>query len=101
MAPYTDPSLIAQPIRRAVCTSATGDAPYSLPCSTYEATIECPSGLQSAAGGVVLLVHGTTSTPAEIWEKGPYVALLPDAGCGFCEAAQRSCADSISEQAWI
>ncbi|KAF8313460.1 alpha/beta-hydrolase [Clavulina sp. PMI_390] len=62
---------------------ATGDAPFSVDSTTLASSITCPRGIQGAAGGVVLLVHGTGLTGNESWAKGPYNLYLPYASPGF------------------
>ncbi|GAA6022248.1 hypothetical protein JCM8202_001992 [Rhodotorula sphaerocarpa] len=70
--------------RSGACPNDAGNAgTFSLPCSTYESAIACPNGIQGKAGGIVLLVHGTSGTPHGTWANGPYVQLLPNAGPGF------------------
>ncbi|BGP51219.1 hypothetical protein JCM10450v2_007148 [Rhodotorula kratochvilovae] len=70
--------------RDGLCRNAYANAgKFSLPCTAYAATLNCPNGIQGKKGGVVLLVHGTGSTAEETWGNGPYLDLLPDAGPGF------------------
>ncbi|KAF8330872.1 uncharacterized protein EI90DRAFT_1106712 [Cantharellus anzutake] len=63
--------------------TTTGDAPFSVDLSALESAVYCPNGIRKAAGGVVLLVHGTGSTGYESWANGPYGVYLPWAAPGF------------------
>ncbi|WVR04152.1 hypothetical protein IAU60_001151 [Kwoniella sp. DSM 27419] len=65
------------------CSSAAGDAPYSLSCSELDSVITFPNGFQNKAGGIVFLVHGTGSTGEETWGSGPYNTILPNKGVGY------------------
>lgn len=63
--------------------SITQDAPYSVEQATIESVLTCPKNIGQAAGGVVLLVHGTGSTGNETWGSGPYTELLPTLSPGY------------------
>ncbi|KZP33120.1 alpha/beta-hydrolase [Athelia psychrophila] len=59
------------------------DPPYSVSSTQLTASLTCPRGVEGKAGGVVLLVHGTGSTGAQTWAKGPYNTILPTYGAGY------------------
>ncbi|KAE8266477.1 hypothetical protein A4X09_0g5872 [Tilletia walkeri] len=61
-----------------------GEPPYSQNLTDFKAAITCLSPtIGAAAGGVVLLVHGTGSTGRESWLSGPYTDILPTLSPGF------------------
>ncbi|KAL9940047.1 hypothetical protein V8E36_000752 [Tilletia maclaganii] len=62
-----------------------GEPPYSQNLTALKGAIEClnASTLGSAAGGVVLLIHGTGSTGRESWLHGPYTDILPKLSPGY------------------
>ncbi|GAA5864337.1 hypothetical protein JCM3774_002756 [Rhodotorula dairenensis] len=75
------PELVA---RQSLCPNDAGNAgTFSQACATYANAVSCPFGIQGKAGGIVLLVHGTSGSPQGTWVNGPYVQLLPKAGPGF------------------
>lgn len=49
--------------RQSTCPNDAGNAgTFSQPCATYANAITCPFGIQGKAGGIVLLVHGTSGS---------------------------------------
>ncbi|GAA5864334.1 hypothetical protein JCM3774_002755 [Rhodotorula dairenensis] len=67
--------------RQTLCPNDAGNAgTFSQACATYANAVSCPFGIQGKAGGIVLLVHGTSGSPQGTWVNGPYVQLLLKAG---------------------
>lgn len=49
--------------RQSLCPNDAGNAgTFSQSCATYTTAVTCPFGIQGKAGGIVLLVHGTSGS---------------------------------------
>ncbi|KZP32125.1 alpha/beta-hydrolase [Athelia psychrophila] len=59
------------------------DAPFSVDTADLKKAIECPRGISGAAGGIVLLVSGTTLSGGDEWPGTPYYEYLPYEGPGY------------------
>lgn len=51
--------------------------------ATVAQAISCPRPITKAAGGIVLLIHGTGCDATSSWKGGPYLDLLPGLGPGY------------------
>ncbi|KZP32113.1 alpha/beta-hydrolase [Athelia psychrophila] len=59
------------------------DAPFSVDTADLKKAIECPRGISGVAGGIVLLVSGTTLSGGDEWPGTPFYEYLPYEGPGY------------------
>ncbi|KAK0538124.1 hypothetical protein OC834_000574 [Tilletia horrida] len=82
--PATSEAPAAAALHARAVYPAAGEPPYSQNLTDLKAAITClPATVGTAAGGVVLLIHGTGSTGKESWLSGPYTDILPKLQPGF------------------
>ncbi|KZP32098.1 alpha/beta-hydrolase [Athelia psychrophila] len=67
----------------ACIASVSTDAPFSIETAELRKAIECPRGILGAAGGIVLLVSGTTLSGGDEWPGTPFYEYLPYEGPGY------------------